>query len=101
MDLLVKRKIIEKAGGGNFKIPTADGKMIGIRGTQFVIDHWRAHPQNYGAAVALLKNSEPLPDEIDADVPVQETEGQDEEPKLTLEEQLEEVAAMPSGKLAL
>lgn len=43
LDLAAKRGIVKKAGGGNFELP--DG--VKIRGTEYVLQHWRDHPESY------------------------------------------------------
>lgn len=91
-DLAVKRKIVDKAGGGNFSLP--GGKRI--RGTEAVLQFWEENPEEYLKVVAALRDSVPSTDEYE-EVSDTETEGA----SLIEDEVEEDTSSIPEGKVSI
>jgi recombination protein RecA len=108
-DLAVKRKVIDKAGGGNFKLP--DGTAI--RGTEAVLLHFEEHPETWQQVLDMLgapadwESMELIdPDAVIVSDLADNIASQHAAPPvsaatLTLEEAEAELAELPEGRLKI
>lgn len=85
LDLAVRRKIVAKAGGGNFSMVNPDGtELFKVRGTDALIELWESDQALYDKVRAALMDTEPGEDEIqeykDAEELEEMSQAQDTDP---------------------